>query len=145
MRRLLFFFFFFLFFFGVMPFLRVLREHTRAYRTNGRGMALFGRLAGGRRTKSGPARHMGGRVCARGGLIDNRLLTHSVSIIDTVPTPVCKTHTYGKCGIGGGGRAGSRGALEGGEIPPPSRAPSLCPATVPLTPSTSFNGICNRQ
>ena len=29
--------------------------------------------------------------------------------------------------------------------PPPSRAPSLCPATVPLTPSAGFNGICNRQ
>ena len=29
--------------------------------------------------------------------------------------------------------------------PPPSRAPSLCPATVPLTPSASLNGICNRQ
>ena len=29
--------------------------------------------------------------------------------------------------------------------PPPSRAPSLCPATVPLTPSASFHGICNRQ
>ena len=29
--------------------------------------------------------------------------------------------------------------------PPPSRAPSLCQATVSLTPSASFNGICNRQ
>ena len=29
--------------------------------------------------------------------------------------------------------------------PPPSRAPSLRPATVSLTPSASFNGICNRQ
>ena len=29
--------------------------------------------------------------------------------------------------------------------PPPSRAPSLCPATVSLTPSASFDGICNRQ
>ena len=29
--------------------------------------------------------------------------------------------------------------------PPPSRAPSLCPATVPLTPSAGFNGICNRR
>ena len=28
--------------------------------------------------------------------------------------------------------------------PPPSRAPSLCPATVPLTPSASFNGDSNR-
>ena len=25
------------------------------------------------------------------------------------------------------------------------RYPSLCPATVPLKPSASFNGICNRQ
>ena len=29
--------------------------------------------------------------------------------------------------------------------PPPSRAHSLCPATVPLTPSASLNGICYRQ
>ena len=29
--------------------------------------------------------------------------------------------------------------------PPCSRAPSLCPATVPLRPSASFNGIYNRQ
>ena len=28
---------------------------------------------------------------------------------------------------------------------PPSRARSLCPATVPLTPSASLNGICNQQ
>ena len=42
-----------------------------------------------------------------------------------------------------GGRGG-RDALEGGEVPP-SRAPSLCPATVPLTPSASVNGVCNRQ
>ena len=28
---------------------------------------------------------------------------------------------------------------------PPSRAPRLCPATVPLTASASVNGICNRQ
>ena len=29
--------------------------------------------------------------------------------------------------------------------PPPSRAPSLCPATVPLTARAGFHGICNRQ
>ena len=29
--------------------------------------------------------------------------------------------------------------------PPPSRAPSQCPATVPLTASASLSGICNRQ
>ena len=33
----------------------------------------------------------------------------------------------------------------GSPPPPTSRAPSLCPATVPLTPSASFNGICHRQ
>ena len=39
-----------------------------------------------------------------------------------------------------------RDALEGGEVPcPPFRAPSLCPATVSLTPSASLNGIRNRQ
>ena len=47
------------------------------------------------------------------------------------------------------GRKGGAGrdALEGGKVPPspPSRAPSLCAATVSLTPSAGFNGICNRQ
>ena len=39
----------------------------------------------------------------------------------------------------------SRDAVKGREVPPlPSRAPSPCPATVPLTAS-GFNGICNRQ
>ena len=33
----------------------------------------------------------------------------------------------------------------GGTPPPRSRAPSLCPATVPLTPSASLTGVCNRQ
>ena len=42
-------------------------------------------------------------------------------------------------------RGEDRDALEGGGYPPPSRAPSLCPATVPLTASVSFHGICNRQ
>ena len=41
---------------------------------------------------------------------------------------------------------GPRDALAGAEVPPPgSRAPSLCTATVSLTPSASVNGICNRQ
>ena len=41
---------------------------------------------------------------------------------------------------------GGRDALEGGQVPSlPSRAPSLCPAAVSLTPSASLNGICNRQ
>ena len=30
-------------------------------------------------------------------------------------------------------------------MPPRSRAPSLCPATVSLTARASFNGICDRQ
>ena len=40
-----------------------------------------------------------------------------------------------------------RDALEGGEAPPPppSRAPSLRPPTVPLTPRASLYGICNRH
>ena len=40
-----------------------------------------------------------------------------------------------------------REVLEGTEVapPPPSRATSLRPATVPLTPSAGLNGICNRQ
>ena len=45
-------------------------------------------------------------------------------------------------------RPKGRDALEGGQVRPPpplSRAPSLCPATVPVTASASFNGIQNRQ
>ena len=44
-------------------------------------------------------------------------------------------------------RGTGRDASERGEVipPPPSKAPSLCPATVSLTASASFNGICNRQ
>ena len=38
-----------------------------------------------------------------------------------------------------------RDALEGGGGTPPSRAPSICPATARLTPSASLNGVCNRQ
>ena len=37
-----------------------------------------------------------------------------------------------------------RDALEGGVVPR-FRAPSLCPATVSLTPNASLNGMCNRQ
>ena len=33
----------------------------------------------------------------------------------------------------------------GGTRPPPSRLPSLCPATVSRTASASLNGICNRK
>ena len=45
----------------------------------------------------------------------------------------------GRLEMGWTGRAGV-------EVPPtPSRAPSLCPATVCLTPSARLNGICNRQ
>ena len=42
---------------------------------------------------------------------------------------------------------GFRGSIGrgGGNPPPPSRAPSLCPAAASLTPSAGFNGICNRQ
>ena len=48
--------------------------------------------------------------------------------------------------LGTAGGGGGRDALEGKEVPPPpSRAPSLCPATVSLTPSASFSGIGNRQ
>ena len=40
-----------------------------------------------------------------------------------------------------------RDALGRGEVPPlpPLQGASLCTATVPLTPSASLNGICNRQ
>ena len=39
----------------------------------------------------------------------------------------------------------ARGCMSRGRPLPPLRAPSLCPATVLLTPSASLNGICNRQ
>ena len=41
----------------------------------------------------------------------------------------------------------ARDALDRGGSPPPpsSRAPSPCPASVPLTATASLNGICNRQ
>ena len=34
---------------------------------------------------------------------------------------------------------------KGGEVPPPPLRPSLCPGTVSLTPSASFNGTCSQQ
>ena len=72
------------------------------------------------------------------------------------PSPVAgpRPHPVACAGGGGGGAlpGDARGpctpasdALEGGGGTPPSTAPGLCPATVPLTPSTSVNGICNRQ
>ena len=39
----------------------------------------------------------------------------------------------------------SSGPLASPPPPPPFRASSLCPATVPRTPSAPLNGICNRQ
>ena len=50
----------------------------------------------------------------------------------------------------GAGARGKRGALLGcigrGEgYSPPSKVASLCPATVSLKASASFNGICNCQ
>ena len=53
-----------------------------------------------------------------------------------------------ECFVGPGSGGGAGMHWKGGRYappPPPSRAPSLCPATVPLTPSASLNGICNRQ
>ena len=44
-----------------------------------------------------------------------------------------------------GALAGMRWRGGGGHRPRPSRALSLCPATVSRTPSGSFNGTCNRQ
>ena len=60
--------------------------------------------------------------------------------IDPEPALNCAAMCDGR-----GDRA--RDALEVGEVhpPSPSRAPSLRPATVPLTASASLNGICNRQ
>ena len=69
----------------------------------------------------------------------------------TYPPPM-----WGQCNTGPKGCWGSkcnasavRGRRPGmhwsGGRYPPSRAPSLCPATVPLTPDAGFLGICNRQ
>ena len=41
--------------------------------------------------------------------------------------------------------ASGAGAASASGPPPSSNAPSLCPATVPPTPSASLNGIGNRQ
>ena len=54
------------------------------------------------------------------------------------------TEMQGDAGTMQGG-CGQRCIGRGGGTPPPSRAPSLCPATVSLTQSASLNGICNRQ
>ena len=76
---------------------------------------------------------LGGRACAKGG----------------EAVPEVKAATWRDWGIA---RAEDRclcppPALHwrGGEGTAPSRAPSLYPATVPLTPSASLNGSCNRQ
>ena len=52
--------------------------------------------------------------------------------------------TLPRAGLGMG--VEGREALERGGAPPPlpGRAPSLRPPTVPLTPSASLNGVCNR-
>ena len=60
------------------------------------------------------------------------------------PGPLNRTRVHKGSAAGCGGGT-PRDALEGGKVPPPSRAPSLCPATVPLTPCASLKGICNRQ
>ena len=71
-----------------------------------------------------PGRGFSARAC--GGVVVARSPVHSGQMGD------------------GGGRAGMHS--KGGRYPPsPSTAPSLCPATVPLTPSASLNGIRNRQ
>ena len=72
----------------------------------------------------------------------------------TVQGPVKEQQPDGMSRRGGGGglylrvrRCRLQGCIGKGGCPPPprSRAPSLCPATVPLTPSAGFNGFCNRQ
>ena len=91
---------------------------------------------------TGPARSRPQRVCARPAL---RCTEQGEPAADE---QALGTSTDGI----GGGVTGSDGppppprdALEGGRELPSSRASSLCPATVPLTPSASFNGICTRQ
>ena len=64
--------------------------------------------------------------------------------------PASTAHPIKGARGGGGGGDPSVGLLVGGwsdelEGGGRSRAPSLCPATVSLTPSASFNGTCNRQ
>ena len=60
---------------------------------------------------------------------------------------MCGIGVVRMCGTRHCGYGMSRDALEGGEVlppPPPSMGPSRCPATVPLTASASFNGICKQ-
>ena len=73
--------------------------------------------------------------CGRlGGVL---LVTHTLARRRGMRAEGCP----GRCmRVGGGGGGGGRMHWKG-----PSRAPSLFPATVPLTPSASLNGVCNRQ
>ena len=76
---------------------------------------------------------------------------------DPPSTPHCLSaavpHSLGMGGICGTvvmgiGMGVGRDALEAGRGTPPPlplRVPSLCPATVTVTPSASLNGICNRR
>ena len=83
-------------------------------------------------------------------MADNRR-TRGVPPLDRPPPPQKKGATPPPLPpppLGGGGlnprTPPTRDALEAEEVPP-SRVLSLCPATVPLTPSASLNGICNPQ
>ena len=86
---------------------------------------------------------------ARGSACENNRCTYE-GIIDCslcsgsgfVPEAVVADPRQAPCTFPGR-RQGCIG--KGGEPPPPSRAPSLCPATVSLAASAGFNGICNRQ
>ena len=63
------------------------------------------------------------------------------------PTPVRWRSSRGSGRAAGKGRVAGRDELEGGEVtpPPPLQGAQPTPSTVPLTPSASFNDICNRQ
>ena len=93
------------------------------------------------RAGAGDASHSVSPKTAKSG----GLLTTTSDVGDTTRGPGEKTDPFLSGWVSPEG--GGRNALEGGGAPPPppSRAPSLCPATVPLTASASFNGIRNRQ
>ena len=70
-----------------------------------------------------------------------RAVNHVNQVRPPARAPPPHPHPNGLCPEGGG----EQGCIWKGGTPPSSRAPSLRPATVPLTANASFNAICNRQ
>ena len=88
-----------------------------------------------------------GLHAASGGVVGPSLRLHA-GVRAALPTlPLRQDRGEGRLGDGrreGKGAHGGGGGVPGmhwKRPPPPSRAPSLCPPTVSLTPSASFNGL----